>query len=319
MANMFTFAVITYNHEEYIIECMQSIKYQIEHYGEHNEVHIVVADDCSSDQTVYRVQKWLNENGALFSSITILDASENCGIVQNTLRAIKAVKTSSFLLLAGDDLLTPYDLIERDIGVHDILLSPAISLADGVIMLRELHLYRFGNALVHKEHVKEYLKKELQYHFPISSTGMLFSKELLNSEVIKSVGRYKWLEDIALFSSLIKDWRTCIVLDMTPYVIYRDSVGISKRRNHPKQNRLAEDNELLRNEVFVRNKRFDMPKLNPVRYYLWLKRKVKLLVFHFNPAIQCFVNDLEDRLLEINAYYVTIRRNAEEWLIKNDA
>ena len=48
----FTFIVITYNHEEFILEHLESIKFLINHYGHGINFTISVADDASKDNTL---------------------------------------------------------------------------------------------------------------------------------------------------------------------------------------------------------------------------------------------------------------------------
>ena len=48
--NHFVFVTLTFNHEKYIIEHLESIKYQVENYGQKFSTKIVINDDCSSDK-----------------------------------------------------------------------------------------------------------------------------------------------------------------------------------------------------------------------------------------------------------------------------
>ena len=59
---MFTFISITYNHEKYIIEHLESIKYQILQYGKNEKVCFILSDDCSTDNTLLITQQWLKIN-----------------------------------------------------------------------------------------------------------------------------------------------------------------------------------------------------------------------------------------------------------------
>ena len=65
VVNNFSFLVFTYNHEKYIVDHLESIKYQIENYGIAIDVDLLINDDGSSDQTVHIVDSWINENQSL--------------------------------------------------------------------------------------------------------------------------------------------------------------------------------------------------------------------------------------------------------------
>ncbi|WP_288927434.1 glycosyltransferase, partial [uncultured Trichococcus sp.] len=59
---MFTFVAITYNHEKYIIEHLESIKYQIENFSKGKQVNLVISDDGSMDNTMLYAQQWIERN-----------------------------------------------------------------------------------------------------------------------------------------------------------------------------------------------------------------------------------------------------------------
>ena len=58
----FTFGVFTYNQDQFIFENLESIKYQIEKYGEGTSFLLVMSDDCSQDNTVVYAKEWLKKN-----------------------------------------------------------------------------------------------------------------------------------------------------------------------------------------------------------------------------------------------------------------
>ena len=60
--NEFTFGVFCYNQEDYIIENLESIKYQITNNGKNTRCSIVIGDDCSKDSTLKYIKIWLEEN-----------------------------------------------------------------------------------------------------------------------------------------------------------------------------------------------------------------------------------------------------------------
>ena len=66
---MFTFVTITYNHEKYIIEHLESIRYQIENYSEGKKMNLIVSDDGSVDNTMRYAQQWVERNKNLFSEV----------------------------------------------------------------------------------------------------------------------------------------------------------------------------------------------------------------------------------------------------------
>ena len=92
----FTFGVCTYNSENFILETLESIKYQIESYGDNWDVTLVVSDDASSDKTVELVKEWCQRNEGIFEDCILLASEKNQGIALNYARIVSNIKTEYF-------------------------------------------------------------------------------------------------------------------------------------------------------------------------------------------------------------------------------
>lgn len=95
--------IVTYNSESTVIETLDSAANQT-----YDNIEIIISDDCSSDNTVSVVQKWLtlhNEN--LQCNIKLLTAKHNQGICKNFNKAIREASGSFIKIIAGDDKLLP--------------------------------------------------------------------------------------------------------------------------------------------------------------------------------------------------------------------
>lgn len=68
----FTFIMLSYNQQDYVLQQLESIKYQIEHYGHSRKCHFILSDDSSTDNTVAVVRDWTRYNRELFDSVNIL-------------------------------------------------------------------------------------------------------------------------------------------------------------------------------------------------------------------------------------------------------
>ena len=75
----FTFVVTSYNQEKVILENLESIKYQIENYGKNINCSLLVCDDCSQDNTIGVVEKWLDNNKDLFYEYKIMTSEKKYG------------------------------------------------------------------------------------------------------------------------------------------------------------------------------------------------------------------------------------------------
>ena len=108
----FTFIVITYNHEEFILEHLESIKFLISHYGHGINFTIIVADDASKDNTVKLGVDWLNYNADLFANVSVLSQKINKGTCKNLISAINKTSTRFCKITAGDDIYSFENLFE---------------------------------------------------------------------------------------------------------------------------------------------------------------------------------------------------------------
>ena len=108
----FTFGVVTYNSAATIIETLESIKYQIEQYGEEIQCYLIVSDDCSKDETETLVKMWIEKNRNLFKKTQVLKTNVNSGLCINYALLINNIKTNFFIQLAGDDLISSKNIFE---------------------------------------------------------------------------------------------------------------------------------------------------------------------------------------------------------------
>ena len=92
----FTFGVLCYNQEDFIIEHLESIKYQIENYGSKYNTHLIISDDCYTDKTVAYAEVWIKNNYELFTSVRIMVQEHNQGIVKNVTKILRNIDTEKF-------------------------------------------------------------------------------------------------------------------------------------------------------------------------------------------------------------------------------
>lgn len=95
-------SVITYNSEKYVLEALESAKAQT-----YRNIELVVSDDCSTDNTVDVVQRWIDENKDRFVNVRFLTVDHNTGVSGNVSRARKSYNGEWVKEIAGDDELLP--------------------------------------------------------------------------------------------------------------------------------------------------------------------------------------------------------------------
>lgn len=123
-------SVVTYNSSEFVLETLESAKTQT-----YKNIELVVSDDCSTDNTVEVVEKWIKNNKSRFVRTRLLTVEKNTGVSGNAKRAINACEGEWIKGIAGDDILLPTCVEDnlRFISEHpsaEIVLSNSIVFFD---------------------------------------------------------------------------------------------------------------------------------------------------------------------------------------------
>ena len=131
----FAFLVVTYNHQDYILEHLESIKYLVLTHGSGIDVDVIVNDDCSKDQTRSLVDSWLQINGGLFRHVKTLYNPKNLGTCASVNNMLTHMVADRCKLTAGDDVYSFENIFE--LTKHD----------SDVAMVSGRALYLLGDAL----------------------------------------------------------------------------------------------------------------------------------------------------------------------------
>lgn len=92
--------LITYNSARYVLETLESVKYQT-----WNNIELIVSDDGSTDDTITICSNWLAENQDRFYKAILITVPENTGIPANCNRGYRAVNGQWIKTISGDDIL----------------------------------------------------------------------------------------------------------------------------------------------------------------------------------------------------------------------
>lgn len=91
--------IITYNQEEYISQCLDGVLSQIVDF----DYEIIIGEDKSTDGTLEICKKYANKHP---TKITLIERSENLGMIGNWLETIMSCKGKYIALCEGDDYWT---------------------------------------------------------------------------------------------------------------------------------------------------------------------------------------------------------------------
>lgn len=315
----FTFATLTYNQENYILEHLESVRYQIEHYGQKTEIYYVLADDCSSDRTVELAQKWLNKNRRLFKGIEIITVQKNQGIVRNYEQALRHITTNHFKLLAGDDLYYCEDIFEAA-KQGDFVMCPVVCFGENGVD-RKSYRFRFWT---HKEWIdygernfKKKLMKRIKVKNCIVAPGVIWNHALVDEGLFEELKQFHWIEDYPSWNYILsKDTVIPIAYDK-PIVLYRMNQGISHRKTVNKRKKNF-DEELIQQYKCYGSPFAKIPReFHPYAYWYYLCYYMKacwywLCADRIKKKLITFDKRMELVYNNTDSFIQMIRKNAEE-------
>ncbi|OPJ61650.1 glycosyltransferase [Clostridium oryzae] len=217
----FTFGVITYNQQKYVLETLESIKYQIKIYGKNMRFNLVVSDDASKDLTLVYVKKWLALNPDLFENVKILSSKSNIGTVNNYHRLLDHVETEDFKVIAGDDLFSNNNLFSYVslLKKYDLVSYFPLYLQQGRIYYDDNRLVRFiyGMDKNYKYYLDE-IKKGSLFHTP----STFFKNCLYTDSCREFVSEFYLFEDDPRWYKFLKDnLNLNIKFLLNPLILYR--------------------------------------------------------------------------------------------------
>lgn len=185
--------VISYNSANTIIETLDSVYAQ-----DYKWVELIVADDCSSDNTVELTEHWLKEYEDRFSSVKRMYHSKNNGVTINANDGIKIASGKWIKCIAADDTLLE-DCISNNLQY--------VTSHNAEIVFSDMH-YCVGNKIMQnfeivlKNKLEKFSKKtaKKQYQFLLKENCMPAPTAFFSKKLFEEIGGFD--EDI----KMMEDW-----------------------------------------------------------------------------------------------------------------
>ncbi len=156
--------VPSYNHEKYIIDCLESIKNL-----NYDRLELIISDDCSQDNTFSLAEQWAEKNGNRFQHIVVARQGKNLGIVNNLQFLFDSAQGEYLAHIASDDVFVPSAIAGR---VKMFQENPKIDAIFG-----NAQLISESGAVIREEFIPKRFAREL------SSDKLLLSSLILNWSV----------------------------------------------------------------------------------------------------------------------------------------
>lgn len=315
----FTFVALTYNQADYILPHLESIRYQTETWGDGRAVHLILSDDCSQDETVPLARAWLRGHTGLFSSVRILTAEQNQGIVQNYLRALRAVETERFKILAGDDLYYKNDLFAAA-QAGDFVMSPILYFQDGRVLPNQylLRHWVFQEFVRHEgKDLKQLLRKRQGVTNCVYTPGVFYRKSLADAQTQALLKGRRWMEDYPLWNYLLarEDLEPTVICQ--PVVLYRAGGGISTGARHKSHSGYEQERLAFLREIGSPFAKYPW-RLNPYRYAYYARYFAKgmaytLFVQRWDARVNNFLRTMQCEEQEAGRYLGMLSERSNAW------
>lgn len=222
--------LITYNHEKYIAQAIDSILMQKVDFS----YEIVVADDASTDKTRAIIQNYSDKNPGKFK---ILPIGKNLGITKNYQRAFAACEGKYIAVLEGDDVWTSVHKLQKQVDFLDDHTDCSFCF----------------NKLIIKEENSGIFKNQPSADF-IDNKKILFASDLARVNFIGNFSACMYRKSIinsidnSLYDLKVYDWMVNIVCAQSgpigylnePMSVYRlhDGGSWSTKKDEEKENEL---------------------------------------------------------------------------------
>ncbi len=263
MINEFTFIVLTFNHGNYVSQHLNSIVNIVQKYGKQISVDLIVSDDCSIDNTISVVDKWLEQNRSKFNSVKVLTETTNKGMVNSLFKALTETETEHYKFLSGDDYYMDKNIFELFPIKGALYITPVVPICEGSANPKGLiHYFR----MLSYANSRGKLIWLMKYDNFIQAPGVFCDCSIYKStEYRDEISRYRNIEDIPSWQYIIVKKSIPVVFKYEPYICYRMGNGISTNKASVKRIPFNDELKRIRKDYSLR--KYKYPKyVNIFRY-----------------------------------------------------
>lgn len=228
---IFTFLVLTYMHEKYILECLESIKYQINNFGNEMKFQIIITDDCSKDKTIELAKFWIQENKNLFDVIDIIKNEDREGACSTLVKGYNLIKGNEYKVIEGDDLFSRHNIFEVifDLRDYDVICSTHLPFKNNVISKDVKKYFMPAERSIYSTNQVRFLSK---VSCPIGGAPVFEKRKLLTEELKTLMLNFKLVGDRPKIYYYFKNSSLKYKFEMKPLILYRHSeTSISQNIN----------------------------------------------------------------------------------------
>lgn len=233
----FHFIVKSFNFSRYIVDYLNSLKYQINTYSNNYSIYLTLVDDFSNDDTVAIAKEWISNESHLFEKTDLVINPSNFGISKTQIIATKLIRSDLFHIMDGDDVYNYLNIFQFIMNANkfDFYFSPIITFNKNNYKFKS-----FLRTLMPFYYFYESKDKTslLKLFNPLPNPGSRISKNILmrrlyiietNSDVLE-IERFLVGGDLISWIDAFANEELTKGFAFEPYVLYRFGSGVSTNR-----------------------------------------------------------------------------------------
>lgn len=205
-----SYLVSSYNHEAYIIQCLESIKADL-----HEPSEIIIVDDGSTDNSENLIREWISKNNINVVFVT----RANLGIAATLNELFKLAQGQYYRTVSSDDTIKPNSTLR--------LINELNKNEKALVAFGDVETIDENGSLISKSHMislnngKSLYQKDLKQAI-ISKWSVCGPCWLLKKDFYKTIGLFDE-------SLIIEDWNMYLRLVSRDAVIFTDTIVASYR------------------------------------------------------------------------------------------
>ncbi|MBS3938325.1 MAG: glycosyltransferase family 2 protein [Peptococcaceae bacterium] len=223
----FAFLVLAYNHQDFILDHLESIKYLVETHGKKIKVDLIINDDHSTDKTRFLIDSWLAINSNLFHFIKTIYNPANIGTCASINNMLNYMTADQCKLTAGDDVYSCENIFEfAKFGLEYGFVSgrALFLLGDQLFVNRVSNLLATATQVIYEKDSVLHRFKHLSY---TNAPNILYAKECLMHPKVRSfLQQFDVVEDWPIQIAIAREFQSYrFKLVDRVFVYYRRTTG----------------------------------------------------------------------------------------------
>ncbi len=307
MKSDFSFLVMSYNHEKYVVEHLESIKFLVEKYGKDLLVDLIVNDDASKDNTVALIEDWVKHNSGLFRNVIKFYNEINLGTCKSLLNMLSNDKSSRCKISAADDVYSFENLFQDTNHEKDVAIVsgyPLYLIENKLIRSKKSDLLMAGTQVVYKN---DDLIRRFKHPAIHNAPSILYSEMCLKDKsTLDFLSRFSVIEDWPIQISIARKYPSHkFNLVNKVFVYYRKTAGSTL---YVKKDKFDEDINLIYSDLIANEQsKLDRLRLN-IRRFCYEERRLFFIKF-LNIDYFIFILKLLSNIFQVILLYRSLKSN----------